>query len=434
MDNQVLRAEIDSLSHDGRGVSRIDGKVYFIDLALPGELVHFQRGRKRRSYETGKVVEVLRKSPHRVEPPCEYFGTCGGCAMQHLAAPIQILAKQDQLKDNLDRIAKAQPEIYAEPITGPGWGYRRKARLGIRFVPKKGGVLVGFRERNKSYITPLQKCMVLDAKISKLLPAMKTLLEGMSCYDRIPQIEVAVGDNETSLVFRHLVDLTESDLDRLRAFAEDNVVQVFLQPKGLDSVYPHYPSTPKTLSYSLTEHNVTIEFEPTDFIQVNADINQKLINAAIDYMNPQPGDNILDLFCGLGNFTLPIARRAGTVWGVEGDRDLVQRARKNAAQNQINNINIVNADLYADEFDAPCLTQTYDKVLLDPPRTGAIDAVKILNRLEPHRVVYISCNPATLARDAEVLVHKLGFNLKCAGVVDMFPHTNHVESIAVFEK
>lgn len=415
-------------------MARIDGKVFFVDLALPGELVHFQRGRKRRSYETGKVVEVLRPSPDRVEPPCEYFGVCGGCALQHLSATKQILAKAAQLNDCLARVAKVQADEYAEPITGPAWGYRRKARLGVRFVPKKGGVLVGFRERRKSYITPLRRCMVLDAYISGLLPAMQNLLQGMSCCDQIPQIEVAVGDNATSLVFRHLVDLTASDLDALRAFAETRGVQVFLQPGGLDSVHAHHPQAPAMLHYCLQQHNITIAFEPTDFIQVNADINQKLVNAAIEYLDPGPEDSILDLFCGLGNFTLPVARRAGKVWGVEGDAGLVQRAKYNAERNQIDNVEFVQSDLYVDDFDAAWTERAYDKVLLDPPRTGAINVIKALRRFNPQRVVYISCNPATLARDTELLVRKMGFRFKLARVVDMFPHTTHVEAISVFER
>lgn len=405
-----------------------------MDLALPGELIDFQRGRRRRSHETGKLADVLRTSPHRVEPPCAYFGVCGGCALQHLDPPMQILAKERQLADNLERIAKVKPQAYSDPITGPVWGYRRKARLGIRFVPKKGGVLVGFRERNKSYITPLERCLVLDEKISQLLPEIRTLLEGVSCYDRIPQIEVAVGDNATALVFRHLVELTDPDLGRLHAFAEANDVQVFLQPKGLDSVHPHNPKHPEALWYELDRHGVTIEFAPTDFVQVNAKINQQLVATAINHLDPQPGDKILDMFCGLGNFTLPIGRRAGEVCGVESDAPLVQRARANAVRNQIENVSIVQADLYSDELRAPWSMRTYDKVLLDPPRTGAMNAVKIFDRLKVERVVYISCNPATLARDAEVLVHKLGFELRLAGVVDMFPHTTHVESIAVFAR
>ena len=434
MDNQILEAEIDSLSHDARGVARIDGKVYFIDQALPGEWVRFLRGKKRRSYETGKVVEVLRHSTERTSPPCEYFGVCGGCALQHLSSQAQIDAKQKQLNDNLQRIAKVTPESYDPPITGPYWGYRRKARLGIRYVPKKGGVLVGFRERNKSYITPLHRCDVLAPQLSGLLPNLKTLLEDLSCYDRIPQLEVASADNATALVFRHLVDLTQSDLGALRRFAASNNIQVFLQPKGLDSVFPLYPENPEDLFYRLTDHDINIYFHATDFVQVNGDLNKELVNTTIKYLNPSPNETILDLFCGLGNFTLPLARKANQVVGIEGDNALVERARLNSARNGIANVRFLNTDLYQDVVETLPPRHKYDKVLLDPPRTGAIDVVKTLNQLTSGRVVYISCNPATLARDAEVMVHKLGYTLTTARVVDMFPHTTHIESITVFDR
>ncbi len=434
MDNQILEAEIDSLSHDARGVARIDGKVFFIDHALPGEWVRFLRGKKRRSFETGKVIEVLRQSTERTSPPCEYFGVCGGCALQHLSAPAQIAAKQKQLHDNLQRIAKVTPESYDAPLTGPNWSYRRKARLGIRYVPKKGGVLIGFRERNKSYITPLHHCGVLAPQLSALLPSLKSLLEGLSCYNRIPQIEVASGDNATALVFRHLVDLTQPDLAMLRRYAASTNVQVFLQPKGLDSVYPLHPEHPENLFYRLVEHDINIYFQATDFIQINGELNRKLVNTAVEYLNPRPSEKILDLFCGLGNFTLPLALKANEVVGLEGDRTLVERARLNGVRNGIPNARFLNTDLYNNAMEKLSPDHKYDKVLLDPPRTGAIDVAKALDKLTSGRVVYISCNPATLARDAEVMVHKLGYTLTTARVVDMFPHTTHVESITVFDR
>ena len=434
LDNQILEAEIDSLSHDARGVARVDGKVFFIDQALPGEWVRFQRGKKRRSHETGKVVEVLRRSKQRTLPACEYFGVCGGCALQHLSPAAQISSKQKQLRDNLERIAKTEPERYDPPLTGPHWGYRRKARLGVRYVPKKGGVLIGFRERNKSYITPLYHCDVLAPRLSALLPSLKTLLEQLSCFDRIPQIEVASADNATALVLRHLVDLAQSDLDRLSSYAASNDIQVFLQPKGLDSVFPLYPSNPEDLFYRLSDHDITIYFNATDFVQINDELNRKLVDTALEYLDPCPDETILDLFCGLGNFTLPLARKANKVVGLEGDKALVQRARMNSARNGINNAQFLNIDLYRNTAEKSWPYLKSDKVLLDPPRTGAIDVVKSLDQLSSGRVVYISCNPATLARDAEVMVHKLGYTLRTARVVDMFPHTTHVESIAVFDR
>lgn len=432
--HQVLEADIESLSHDGRGVARIDGKVYFIEDALPGELVRFSRGRRRRSYETGKTVELLRRSRDRVEPPCEYFGVCGGCSLQHLAEHAQIGWKQRQLAENLQKIAKTKPVVWLDALAGPVWNYRRKARLGIRFVPKKGGALVGFRERNKSYITSLQRCRVLDHRISDLLPDLHSLVGGLSCRDRIPQIEVAVGQEALSLVFRHLKDFSDADLDELRHFAVDHDAQVYLQPQGLDSIHPLSPTLPEMLSYTLPAYGLRIRFGPTDFVQVNDGINNMLVDLAVSCLDPEPHERVLDLFCGVGNFTLPIARAAESVIGVEGDRGLVDRARGNARENGLDNVEFTVADLYLENPDGDWLRRNYDKVLLDPPRTGAIDLVKHLDRLAPRRVVYISCNPATLARDAEVMVHKLDFTLSKAGVINMFPHTNHVESIAVFDR
>ena len=434
MSGSLCEAEIESLSHDGRGVARIDGKVFFIEGALAGERVRFMRGRRKRSYETGKVTEILRTSADRVPPPCKYFGVCGGCALQHLAPAAQIESKRQQLEDHLVKNAKVRPAAWLEPLIGPTRGYRRKARLGIRYVPKKGGVLVGFRERNKSYITPLDSCYVLDPGISELLPALSTLLQDLSCYDRVPQIEIAMGEDTISLVFRHLVEFTEKDLGNLRNFAERRGVQVYLQPGGLESILPLSPATPEPLCYELNRHDVRIHFRPEDFIQVNPVLNRALVDLAVDYLAPRPDEHVLDLFCGLGNFTLPLARKSRTILGVEVEPLLVDRACKNARDNNVCNAEFTVENLYADDLQGSWLHRNYDKVLLDPPRTGAINVIKRMDQLRPRRVVYVSCNPATLARDAEIMVHKLGFDLTVAGVVDMFPHTNHVESIAVFDK
>ena len=434
MTDQILEAEVDSLSHDGRGVARIEGKVFFIEDALPGELVRFRKGRRKRSYETGRTVEVLRPSPDRVEPPCGYFGTCGGCSLQHYAHKAQIVSKQEQLRANLQKFSRAQPEEWLDSLSGAPGNYRRKARLGIRLVPKKGGILIGFRERGKSYITSLQQCHVLDSTISNLLPDLHDLVGALSCPDRIPQIEVAAGDDVVSLVFRHLVELTGQDIEDLIRFTAEHGVQVYLQPEGLDSIRPLSPVSPVPLHYSLPDHDVRIEFEPTDFVQVNAGLNNMLVELTVHCLDPQGSESILDLFCGLGNFTLPIARRASTVLGVEGDRSLVDRARNNADRNELHNVRFSVADLYAEAPAGAWSQSKYDKVLLDPPRTGAAEVVKSLDILAPSRVVYISCNPATLARDAEYMIHNQGFTLSKAGIIDMFPHTNHVESIAVFDR
>lgn len=430
----ILEAEVTDLSHDGRGVARVDGKVFFLDDALPGERVRFTRGRRRRSFDTGKTETILSPSPDRVVPHCEYFGTCGGCAMQHLNHPAQIAAKQRQLQDNLKRLGRVEPERYLPPLTGPVWAYRRKARLGVRYVPKKGGVLVGFRERHHSFITPLEHCAVLVPSLARLLPALRELLEMISCRDRIPQIEVAQGDNATALVFRHLVPLTESDRDRIRSFGQQHSVQVMLQPGGLDSITPVWPDTPPLLVYALPDHDVEIIFGVVNFVQVNAAVNEKLVQQALDLLAPRPQERVLDLFCGVGNFSLPLGRAAGEVLGIEGDRALVQRACENAAHNRLANVRFVTADLYADELAGAWLQQRRDKILLDPPRSGALEVVKQLPALSPQRLVYVSCNPATLARDAEIVVRQHGYRFTHAGIIDMFPHTAHVESMAVFER
>ncbi len=434
-DREVLQdAEITGLSHDGRGVARVDGKVVFVDNALPGERVRFLPGRRQRSYATGTTIEIVRSSPDRLAPRCPYFGVCGGCALQHLAPAAQLRAKHQQLVDSLTRIGKVTPASYLQPLSGPQWGYRRKARLGVRHVPKKGGVLVGFRERHRSYVTPLATCDVLHPQIADRLPDLRELIASMSCYQRIPQIEVAVGDNATAMVLRHLVELTEADRDLLRAFAQRHESQVFVQPGGPNSIEPVWPTQPDELYYGLPRFDLTLAFAATDFIQVNGALNQRLVETAVSLLDPDPSETVLDLFCGLGNFTLPLARRAAAVTGVEGDHALVRRGQANALRNAVGNVDFEFADLDDADVDAGWLRRGYDKVLLDPPRSGAIEMIKRLPALRPSRVVYVSCNPATLARDAEVMVHRNGYKLSAAGIVDMFPHTAHVESIAVFDR
>ncbi len=425
-------ARIDALSHDGRGVGRVDGKVVFIDDALPGERVRFRPGKQRRSFNVGTAMEILSASSDRVSPKCRYFGVCGGCALQHMDSQVQLLVKQDLLLENLEKIGKSAPEQVLAPIRGPVWGYRRKARLGVRFVPKKGGVLVGFRERRKSYVTPLETCDVLDPRISVMLPRLSNVIAGLSCADRIPQIEVAAGDGAAALVFRHLDPLQGTDLEKLRVFGEELAVQVFLQPNGLDSVTPLYPEQPDLLTYTLPPHDVEIAFSPTDFVQINADVNRSLVDKVLRLLRVSRTDRALDLFCGVGNFSLPLARAAASVVGIEGDPRLLGMAKHNARRNGCGDARFAVADLCAEPLEHALLKTRYDKVVLDPPRTGAIDLIKQMSRLGPERVVYVSCNPATLARDAAVMVHVHGFRLLAAGVVDMFPHTNHVESIAVF--
>lgn len=429
----VAIADVESLNYDGRGVARIDGKVTFIDGALPGERVRFRYHNKRPSFDTGAVQEVLVPSPDRIAPPCPHFGVCGGCSLQHLKPAAQVVALQQVLGETLTHVGGVQPERWLAPLTGSATGYRRRARLGVRNVPKKGGVLVGFREKRRSYITPLDACLTLDARVSDLLPALRALIAGLSIPDRLPQIEVACGDNAVTLVFRHLRPLTADDRDRLTAFAQTHAVQVYLQAGGPESASALWPEAPTALQYRLPEFNVTLSFEPTDFIQVNGVVNRRLVQQAVALLELASIDRVLDLFCGLGNFTLAAARQAGAVVGLEADAGLVQRARANAAANGIANAQFETVDLYQDS-DAPLWPQTFNKVLLDPPRAGAIEALKRLAPTPPARIVYVSCNPATLARDAAYLVNALGYRFEAAGVADMFPHTSHVESMALFTR
>ena len=410
----------------------------FIDGALPGELARVRVRGKRRSHLDAVLVEILRQGPDRVDPPCPYFGTCGGCALQHLAHQAQLEAKHQQLSDALRRIGKITPEHWLTPISGPIWEYRRKARLGVRYVPKKGGVLVGFRERHKSYITPLKSCAALAPQVSKLLPTLPELIAGLSCYTRIPQIEVAVGDNDVALVLRHLEPLTDVDVAKIQDYARSHHIQMLLQAEGPNSIVACWPAVFRELYYTLPKHNIVISFGPTDFVQVNAKTNHTLIDLALELLEPAKQERLLDLFCGLGNFTLPIARYCNEVIGVEGDPELVQRAQHNAEQNHLTNVKFIHADLYTESGDLALpdalLLRKPNKILLDPPRSGAIEIIKKIPELAPQRIVYVSCNPATLARDSELLVHKHRYRLTRAGIIDMFPNTAHVESIAVFER
>ena len=439
LDKTPQKISIDSMAHDGRGVGRgEDGKVVFVDFALPEETVMYEPMENRKSFLFGTAIEILEPSPHRVEPRCEVFGQCGGCVLQHLDESVQIKYKQQQLLENFKKIGNVQPEELLPPLSGEHWGYRRRARLGAKFVPKKGGMIVGFRERNSSYIQPTSSCEVLLPEVSALLPALRETLEQISCNDRIPQIEISVADNAIVMIVRHLETLLQNDLDLLSAFAKKNQLQLFLQPGNLKSVHPLFPKNPDPLFYQLPEQDIKIEFLPTDFIQVNAEINQLLINKSIELLDLQADDRVLDLFCGVGNFTLPLARHAKQVIGVEGDEALVKRALHNKALNDMNNVDFHFGDLFKEDMDAAShgdwLNKNFDKILLDPPRSGAAEMVRRLPQFEASKVVYVSCGPATLARDAGVMVNQHGYRLTHAGVIDMFPHTAHVESIAVFEK
>ena len=407
--------------------------MLFVEGALPGERARVAILARKRRHEFARALAIEKGSAERRTARCPHFGVCGGCVTQHAAAAAQLAAKEDWLVQNLARIGKVTPEHMARPLDGPEWGYRHRARLSVRRVPKKGGVLVGFRERRSSYVADLRECAVLPEHVSVLIPPLKALVESLSVRTRLPQIEVAVGDNATALVFRHLEPLTDADGAHLRAFAEQRGVHVWLQPGGPESAHPFHPAQSDPY-YELPDFGLRLHFRPTDFTQVNHAVNRALVARAIELLDPQPGERIADLFCGLGNFSLPIARRGAEVIGFEGSTDLVARARENARANGL------VAQFEAMDLFAPQLAPfgPFAKLLIDPPRQGAIEVVKSLaasfGERRPLRVVYVSCDPATLARDAGVLVHTQGYGLAAAGVVNMFPHTAHVESIALFER
>jgi 23S rRNA (uracil1939-C5)-methyltransferase len=426
------RAVIENLSHEGRGVARIDGKTVFIDGGLPGETVMFRYTRCHSRHDEGVVTEVLSASQLRVTPPCEFYDVCGGCSLQHLDPAAQIEHKQSVLLDDLQHIGKVQPQDILPPLTGPLWGYRQKARLGVRYVRKKGRVLVGFREKHSAFLADMHRCLILAPKIGERLDDLSTLIGQLSCYNRIAQIEVALGDEGAALIFRNLVDLTEADCERLSMFGQQHDFQIYLQPKGPDSVQLLWPDK-ATLRYYLPAQDVTLAFLPNDFTQVNTPINRDMVSRAIDLLEPVATDRVLELFCGLGNFSLPLAKRAGRIVAVEGDTGLVERARENAQRNAIENVEFHTANLMDAVRDLTWFRQQrYDKILLDPPRSGAAELIPQLDETHAHRIVYVSCNPATLARDAGLLVNELGYQLVSVGVMDMFPHTAHVEAIALF--
>jgi 23S rRNA (uracil1939-C5)-methyltransferase len=436
--SEVQEADVVDLAHDGRGVARVDGKAVFIDGALPGERVRYRLLKRRRQLDEAALVDVLVASPDRVAARCAHFGICGGCSLQHLSPAAQIAAKQRQLLDNLQRIGRVQPERVLAPLRGPDWAYRRRARLGVKYVHKKGRVLAGFREREKPYLADIQRCEVLLEPLANLPRDLAALVETLALREKIPQVEVAAGDESTALVFRVMEAPGAADIEKIASFGRQQGVQIFLQTGGLDTVRPlssgEAPSgTHPPLNYAVDAGRVVIEFGPVDFIQVNRAINVSMVDTAMGLLQPAEGDVVLDLFCGLGNFTLPLARRAQRVVGVEGDAPLVEKARANALRNDIGNAAFFRENLFEPAQFGAWAKERYDLVLLDPPRAGAAALLERMAHWRPRRVVYISCHPGSLARDAENLVHTQGFKLTCAGVMDMFPHTTHVESIAVFE-
>ena len=426
---------IESLDHEGRGITRLEGKTIFVEGALPLEEVEYSSYRKKPSYELAQATRILKASGDRVTPGCPHFGVCGGCSMQHADHPAQVAAKQRVLEDNLWHIGRVRPEQLYPPIYGQPWGYRHRARLSARLVPKKGGMLVGFHERRSSYVADMRECRNLPQHVSDLLVPLRDLIGAFSAPDRMPQVEVAVGSEVTVLVFRILETLSANDEQLLRAFGDRHRVQIWLQPKGPDTVYRFHPADGQPLSYRLQEFALELFFSPTEFTQVNHGINQVLIRRAMGLLDPQPGERIADMFCGLGNFTLPIARLGADVVGIEGSQALVDRAAQNAAANGLSERTSFGvANLFEATEDSIAALGRFDKMLIDPPREGAIELVKSLGANAPRRIVYVSCSPATLARDTAVLISQQGYRFRGAGVVNMFPNTSHVESIALFEK
>lgn len=431
---------IESLDHEGKGIGRRDGKTIFVDGALTGEVVIASSYRKKPEFEQAQATQILKASPFRVSPKCAWFGVCGGCTHQHLDEAAQVAAKQRVLEDCFKHIGKVQPESILSPIHGPTWGYRTRARLSVRHVAKKGGVLVGFHERRSSYVADMTSCAVLLPHISALLPALRSLVASLSIRDRLPQIELAAGEAIEVLVLRIMDPLTGEDETKLRDFADLHGIQFWLQPKGPDTAYPFHPLDAPELAYSLPEFDLVMPFRPTEFTQVNHGINRMLIRRAMGLLKVRAGERIADFFCGLGNFSLPIARRGARVVGIEGSAGLVARAVENAARNGLSERSEFRvANLFEMTPESYAELGGFDKLLIDPPRDGAIELVKSLPDADapgvlPARIVYVSCSPATLARDAAVLVHQKGYRLKTAGVANMFPHTAHVESIALFER
>ncbi|WP_299595458.1 23S rRNA (uracil(1939)-C(5))-methyltransferase RlmD [uncultured Microbulbifer sp.] len=427
---------IDAFSHEVRGIARHDGKTLFVDNALPGETVKVRYTAHRARFDEATAIEVIDSAESRRTAPCPHFDLCGGCALQHMAVDAQVRAKQQILLDQLQRFAKTSPEEVLPPIIGDPLGYRRKARLGVRFVkPKSGGkprLVLGFREKGSNDLTDIEQCAVLPTDISALIPELRRTIEVCSTRKQISHIEIAIGDDHSALVVRHLQPLPAEDRERWLALAQTHQLHLYLQADDLaHKVWPDDQSD--RLSYGLPEFSLNLQFHPQDFIQVNVDINRQMVHRAIELLDPQQDDRVLDLFCGLGNFTLPIATRAREVVGVEGLLSLTQRGKENAAANRLDNIQFQAADLSGDFSRSPWARGGFDKVLLDPPRTGALEVVRNIAQFNARRIVYVSCNPATLARDTAELLQR-GYRLSKAGVMDMFPHTTHVESIALFEK
>jgi 23S rRNA (uracil1939-C5)-methyltransferase len=431
---QTFTATVETLTHEGRGLAHCDGKAVFLENALPGEIVEFVYTKIQSRYAEGDVTKVITPSPERVEPPCEHFTICGGCSLQHMSAASQIELKQNTLLEQLHHFGQIKAQEILPPLTADTLGYRRKARLGVRYVEKKQRLLIGFREKKGRFLADLKHCLVLDPRVGELITPLSELISTLTVMRDIAQIEVAMGDKDVALVFRNLKPLAENDEQKIIDFASQHQVKIYMQPGGIETIYLLQPQTPVELNYQLPDFGITIDFDPLDFTQVNQPINQKMVKLAVELLELTKEDNVLDLFCGLGNFSLAIAKKAASVVGVEGDAVMVRKATDNARRNNISNVSFFEADLFKPISDQPWFSQGFSKILLDPPRSGALEVVSTIEKWSPQRIVYVSCNPATLARDAGILVNEKKYRLVKAGVMDMFPHTAHVESIALFEK
>ena len=432
-------AVIGSVTHDGRGIADVSGKKVFVSGALEGETVLFQRRKRRRNYDEAQLLEVIEPSSDRIEPRCAVFGACGGCSLQHISADHQRLIKQRALADNLQRIGRVEPDTWLDPLyddsADGGWHYRRRARLAVKDVAAKGRVLVGFREAHAPYVCDMHRCEVLAHPVDDLIGPLSQLIEGMSISSRLPQIEVAVADNVITLVFRVLDPPSDADIAAIVEFAGEHKIQVSLQTGGpgtIKAVDTGVAAIP--LQYALPEFSVNIEFGATDFVQVNGPVNRLMVSKAVELLDVGENHRVLDLYCGIGNFSLPLARRAGHVLGVEGEAHQVSRGQQNAALNNIENCEFRQADLNEIDGREAWLKKGWDRLLLDPARSGAQEVIANIGAVGTPRIVYVSCHPGTLARDAGILVHEKGYKLEAAGIIDMFPHTGHVESIAVFQK
>lgn len=426
---------IHALSHDGRGIATVDSKTTFLNGGLPTEKVTYRINNKRATFNEGDALEIIEPSAERVTPPCEHANLCGGCSLQHMSPTLQIQLKQQTLLDQLKHFGHVTPEHLLAPLQANNTGYRRKARLGVRFVIKKNKLLVGFREKKSRYLADLSGCKVLHPTVGENFELLRTLITSLEAMQDIPQIEIAIGDQDTALVFRHMKPLSENDQQKLFNFGKAHHFHIYLQPNNplpITCLYPEQSN--ERLTYTLPDQQLTFLFHPLDFTQINLEMNRLMVNQALDLLDVKETETVLDLFCGIGNFTLPLARQAKQVVGVEGGEEMVTRAGINAAHNQIENVAFHAANLMSPPTDAPWIKQHYDKILLDPPRAGAKEILPFIDKMGAKKIVYVSCNPATLARDAGELVNTYGFTLTHAGIMNMFPHTSHIEAMAVFTK